>query len=309
MIGSILANIVGGVIHRMRFPHQGEGGRAVSDTVLTTFQRGSELGLKGYAYEAVRNESLSLPWNVRAFFNEGHAMGAAGRSASLFQANPESMMSSSDYEVMRFVGYGFWNGVAAIYPVRRISEKASYWNTIETFPKYRLLMPNGHGFAYVLFRGSFDQQAKRLLMSVDGEDERRAMCHGVGRVLWFLYLNNPQALNNILAEHDDIAEHLAIGLGLAIAFTQAATPEKILRSIDEFPEVHRRNLVRGAAIALQVHANNDPECRKHVEAITGEMREWYEGARQASDAAGNGEHWYPMYHELTKNFASTKAYV
>ena len=136
MIGSVLATLVGGIISRMRFPHQGEGGRAVSDTVLQTFQQGCEFGLKGYPYERVLRESQSLPWNIRAFFNEGHAMGAAGRAACLFRQNPESAMISPNYQLMRFVGYGFWNGAAAMYPLPKISEEDSYWNTIPAWQRW-----------------------------------------------------------------------------------------------------------------------------------------------------------------------------
>lgn len=301
MVGALLTKLVGGVISRMQFPHQAEGGRAVSDMVLKTFGRGSELGLKGYPYQTVLRESQSLPWNIRAFFNEGHAMGSAGRAACMFRQNPETRMTSIDYELMRFVGYGFWNGVAATYPVPGISERRSYWQDISVFPKYGLLMLNGYGFALTLFRGIFDQQLKRKLMSMNDTRRREAAFHGVGRVLWFLYLNNFHALKNIMEEHEEIAEPLAIGLGLAMAFTQVATPEKILRSLDHFSDAQRMHLIRGAGIALQVHANNDPECRSNIEKmITGEMRDWYEGAWQASDDAGSGEEWYPRYHELTK---------
>jgi hypothetical protein len=309
MIGSVLATVVGGIINRMRFPHQGEGGRTVSDTVLQTFQRGCEFGLKGYPYESIRKESQSLPWNIRAFFNEGNAMGAAGRAACLFRKNPESKMTSTNYQVMRFVGYGFWNGVAEVYPIPKISEQQSYWNDIETFPKYGLLMPNGYGFARVLFRGSFDEQLKNRMIGIEDERKREAAFHGVGRVLWFLYLNNFPELKKILKENEEIAEPLAIGLGLAIAFTQIATPERILMALDHFPDAQRLNLIRGAGIALQVHAHNDPECKFHIEkTIVGEMRDWYEGAWKASDEAGNGEEWYPKYHALTKRFVQVKPF-
>ncbi len=302
MISQFLAWFVGRVISRMLFPHQGDGGSAVSDMVLKTFRRGCELGLKGYPYDMFFIESQSLPWNIRAFFNEGHAMGSAGRSAcSWAKRNPETLMTSKNYEVMRFVGYGFWNGVAAMYPVPRISEAGSFWQATSTFPKYHRLMQNGYGFARVLFKGSFDGQLKQQLMNIEDARQRDAVFHGVGRVLWFLYLNNFDALKNMLEEHDDVAEPLAIGLGLAMAFTQVDTPEKILQALDHFPDAQRMHLIRGAGIALQVHANNDPECRSNIERmITGEMRDWYEGAWQASDDAGNGEEWYSRYHGLTK---------
>src|ERR1051326_2711560 len=304
MIGSLLSWQGGRGVDRMRFSHPGESGRAVSDNVLRTFREGSQIGLKGEPFDLFLKKSQAIPWNMRAFFNEGHAMGMAGRSACSFRrSNPELPMKSVNYQVMRFVGYGFWNGVATVYPVRWISEEGSYWKEISIFPKYRLLMSNGYGFASVLFRGEFDKKTKEDILTIDDPRRREAVFHGVGRVLWFLYLNNVPALTTLLDEHEDIVEPLAIGLGLAIAFTQVATPENIIRTLDQFPESRRPHLIRGIGIALQVHAQNDPECRSTIEkTVTGELRNWYEGACRASEEAGNGGEWYPKYHELTLGF-------
>ena len=196
-----------------------------------------------------------------------------------------------------------------MYPLLKISDRQSYWNEVPAFPKYGLLMPNGYGFARVLFRGDFDLQLKLKLMAIQDSRRREAAFHGVGRVLWFLCLNNFSALKKILDENNDVAEPLAIGLGLAIAFTQVATPEKILAGVGQFSDAQRPNVIRGAGIALQVHANNDPECKTNIEKIiSGEMRDWYQGAWQASDEAGNGVEWYPKYHELTRRFARGKSF-
>ena len=306
MTGKILAYFVGRIIERMRFPHQGEGGEATSDRVLTMFRRGALLGLHGTTMDDCRRESLTIPWNSRAFFNEGHAMGCAGRQVcSLNRQNPEPG-APKDYEIMRYVGYGFWNGVRGTYPVPRIADHGPYWNNVPLSSKYHLLMENGEGFALVLFRGEFTEEIKQRIIRETEKRKQEALLHGVGRVLWFLYLNNYSALNTILNENGTLAESLGIGLGLAIAFTQVATPDKILQSIEKFPDEHRMHLIRGAGIAFQVHAQNDPECRKNVEQLVhGEMRDWYEGAWTASRDAGDGEEWYPKYHELTKRFSLT----
>ena len=122
MIGEPLAYFVGRVIDRMRFPHQDAGGTAISERVLTLFRSGAVLGLKGGMMDACRNESRYLPWNLRAFFNEGHAMGCAGRQVCSFvKRNPEAE-APREYEIMRYIGYGFWNGVKGKYPVPRVPE-------------------------------------------------------------------------------------------------------------------------------------------------------------------------------------------
>ncbi len=304
MTGKVLSYVVGSVIERMRFPHQGDGGGATSDRVLTAFRRGALLGFHGGTMDGCRRESLTIPWHTRAFFNEGHAMGCAGRTACSFRKNNPESNAPLDYEIMRYVGYGFWNGVAARFPVPRIETGGSLWNGSTHFPKYRLLMANGFGFALVLFQGEFTKKIREMIVLEQDPRKREAILHGVGRVLWFLYLHNYSALKIVLDENESTAEPLAIGLGLAIAFTQVATPDNILRSLDAFPEESRMHLIRGAGIALQVHAQNDPECRRMVEElIHGEMCDWYEGAWQASIDAGEGEEWYPKYHELTRRFA------
>ncbi|MBI1803010.1 MAG: DUF1702 family protein [Ignavibacteriae bacterium] len=304
MTRRILSYFVGRTIERMRFPHQEEGGKAISDRVLALFRSGAMLGLRGETMEACRHESQKLPWNVRAFFNEGHAMGCAGLQAcSLIRRNPEAN-APKDYEIMRYVGYGFWNGVGAKFHVPGLPENGSYWNDVQSFSKYRLLMANGYGFSLVLFHGNFTDKIKNIVMNETDERRREAVLHGIGRVLWFLYLYNYASLKDVLDEHRKIAGPLAIGLGLAIAFTQVATPENILRSLEKFPDEHRVHLIRGAGIALQVHAQNDPECKKNVEQlIHGELCDWYEGAWSASRDAGEGKEWYSKYHELTKRFS------
>jgi hypothetical protein len=252
-------------------------------------------------YDVFQKEAQSTPWHLRAFLHEGHAMGAAGRAAcSLGKKNPELTMQSNNYQVMRFVGYGFWNGAAVAYHAPRLPDNDGYWREVPAYAKHRLLMANGLGFATVLFAGKFDQGMKLRFLTQQDSLWQEALFHGVGRVLWFLYLNNFPALRDLLAEHEDIAEPLGMGLGLAIAFTQITVPDKILRAIHEFGEPDRSHLKRGVGIALQVHASNDPACKAHVERlVTGDLLDWYEAASDASLAAGEGSDWYPRYHELT----------
>ncbi len=281
----------------------------ISQNVLQTFSRGCKIGLKGDANDRFQKEARSLPWNLRAFFHEGHAMGAAGRAAcSVRKKNPESMMPSTNYQVMRFVGYGFWNGAAKVYPAPSLPDDRSYWKDVPAHEKHRLLMANGVGFSVVLFAGKFGREIERRFFAEKDAEWREALFHGVGRVLWFLYMNNFPALREILEENPDVAEPLGIGLGLAIAFTQVATPGKILQAIDPFEPSDQVNLKRGAGIALQVHAGNDPECRAQVERLMkGDLLDWYEGASEAASAAGEGADWYPKYHEGTKRFAERVA--
>lgn len=289
----------------MEFPGQAPGGGAVAGRVLSTFRRGCTLGLRGASMASAGREAVSLDWDVRAFFHEGHAMGAAGRAAcSPVRQNPERGAAGGGFDVMRYVGYGFWNGVAARYPVPRFGDRASAWSGVASYARYGLLMPNGEGFALALFDGGFTRRVRDRIDAMPDRCSREAAFHGVGRVLWFLYMNNFPALCRILDENGDEGEPLGIGLGLAVAFTQVAAPERILRCVGSFPDRHRGNLIRGAGIALQVHAGNDDECRRRVEgSVSGELLEWYAGAEQASRDAGTGPEWYPVYHELTRRYA------
>lgn len=311
MITYLLSWWIERMIRRMAFPCQAKDGATVSTPVLQTFSRGCTMGLRGYAHDVFQKEAQSIPWHLRAFFHEGHAMGAAGRSAcSLSKRNPELTMAFTDYRVMRFVGYGFWNGAAMAYHAPGLPDHDRYWREVPAYAKHRLLMANGLGFSTVLFAGKFDQGIKTRFLAQQDVEWQKALFHGVGRVLWFLYLNNFSALRDLLLEHADIAEPLGIGLGLAIAFTQVTTPDKIRQDIEVFEESDQWNLIRGAGIALQVHASNDPACKMHVERLlTGDLLNWYEAASEASLVAGEGSDWYPRYHELTKHFVGLATVV
>ncbi len=286
----------------MRFPFQEPGSAETTDKVLQAFGDGASLGLRNAAAARVRQTADALPWHAKAFYYEGHAMGVAGRSAMRLQRyQPERIFDSADFRVMRFVGYGFWNGAGTRYPAPRLRSDDSYWIDCPWYPKYRPLIYNGFGFATVMFRGILDDQARKAIEALPGAEEREAAYHGVGRVLWFLYMNNFQALRTVLDAHPEQAEALGLGLGLAMGFTQASAPDRILQAVDHFRGTQREYLLRGVGIALEVHSSNSDEGRFHIEsAIDGELRRRYEQACQASTAAGNGAAWYTQYHGLTR---------
>lgn len=292
---------IGRLIDTMRFPHQAPGGAETTRNVMRSFGSGAKLGLRNSPIEHVRSVSDGMPWSHRAFYHEGHAMGVAARCAMRLQSGtPESLFPYDDFRLMRYVGYGFWNGATTKYPAPRLDETAALWAGESTWNKYRLLMPNGFGFSTVMFRGAFDERAAAAIENLPDEESREAAYHGVGRVLWFLYMHNYEELNVILRRHVWRSEALGIGLGLAMGFTQVSMPDAIMRAVDGMGAEHRENLLRGVGIALETHSSNSPQGRIQVErSVFGELRRRYEIALEAT-ASGSGADWYRLYHENTR---------
>ena len=283
MLAFLLSGLVGRLMRRLKFPHQVEGA-IVSSKVMDSFERGCVLGMRGASPEKVQKQVGITPWDLRAFFCEGHAMGAAGRSVlSIRRTNPEVPFPGADYNVLRYIGYGFWDGVARKYLLPTLPNAASYWEDVTQYDGYRYLIPNGFAFSTVLLAGRLTPQIKSQLKALKDEQATEAALQGAGRALWFLYLNNFEALRNVVLENEEIAKPLSIGLGVAIAFTQIATLDTIEPALDALPSFYRRELAGGVGIALEIHANNEPTNRAEVEKrLTGNLRDWYDAAFMAA---------------------------
>jgi hypothetical protein len=288
-------------LDRLRFPEQTAAGRALFEEVFGTVRDGGLLGFEGVTESQLLARARCLPWHLRPFFHEGHAIGHAGRVACSFgRRNPEASFATRENQCTRFLSYGYWAAIAERYPLPSWPVEGGIWTAEPGHARYRRLMLNGLGFGRALLAGAFDRVAFDRLAAGYGEADRRAMLHGVGRVLWFLNLGNPPALSQILAAQGDLAEPLAVGLGVAIAFTQATRLEAVRETLAALPADLAPALWSGAGIALRFHAVNDPDAEAVIETgLAEDFRPWYLAARAAS-LAPRAEHdsvdWY--YHRL-----------
>src|SRR5438093_786791 len=290
VIGALVSRVLEWNGRRLRFPAQGAGDAAATEEILTSFALGSRLALHPVDYREFCKRAARIPWHLRAFAHEGHALGVAARLAlRLDRSNPVLGFPVAEYTFPRFLGFGFWNGACTRYPAPTLGPNAPCWVGVPDFAKYRPLLHNGYGFSSVLLRGRFDGRARARLLEVESAEEQEAALHGAGRALWFLYMNNCPVLRHVLDETGAIQPALGVGLGFAIGFTLARIPGEIARVLASFPP-HQGNYLRaGVGIALQVHACNDPEARDAVERLAeGDLSECYRTACEAARAAGDG---------------------
>lgn len=271
-------------LDRLRFPEQTAAGRALFEEVFGTVRDGGVLGFQGVAESRMLACARRLPWHLRPFFHEGHAIGHAGRVAcSIGRRSPEASFATSANQCIRFLSYGYWVAISERYPLPSWPVEGGFWAEEPGHARYRRLMLNGLGFGRVLLAGGFDRATVDRLVLGHGEDDRRAILHGVGRVLWFLHLGNPASLSRILAAHGDLAEPLAVGLGVAICFTQATRLDAVRETLAALPADLAPALWSGAGIALRFHSVNDPEAEAALEpGLAEDFRPWYLAARSAS---------------------------
>jgi hypothetical protein len=85
-----------------------------------------------------------------------------------------------------------------------------------------------------------------------------AAWHGVGRALWFRSAANPKSLTEALLAYPPATTALTFGLGVAMTFTQIATPAAVARSMASMPERFRANLMIGGSLTLLAMINESP---------------------------------------------------
>lgn len=284
MITRLLAAWFRHDIDRLVFPDQTEAGRARFREVFGCVRDGGVLGLQGCPEHELLARAAALPWHLRPFFHEGHAIGHAGRVAcSWRRRNPEAAFDSAANRPIRFLSYGYWVAIAERYPLPSWPIDGARWRDEPQHPRYRRLMLNGLGFARVLLHGRFDAGLAQRIARDVAPDDRPALWHGVGRVLWFLHLGNPAALARLLERHADLAEALAVGIGVAVCFTQVTDLALVQATLDALPARLRPWLCSGAGIALRFHAVNDAQAEAALEGNLGlPLRAWYLAARTAS---------------------------
>lgn len=282
---------------RLRLPDQAAAARPLAQRVLGLVGSGCERGLAGAGRAAAERAAAALPWPLRPFLHEGHAVGAVGRRAVLFgRRPPPDLFRVPAYRDVRFLAPGLWNGLAERYPVRPSPAGERYWRGVESFPRYRLLPVNGYGFARVLLAGGLAAEVAAALRRRFAGSERVAAFHGAGRALWFTHMGSFAALGGAIGAQGDETEPLAVGLGLALAFTQAAQPEDVGRGIEQLPAALHRPLAGGAGIGLAIHARNDPDA---ASALAEGLPAWLAGrlgdalaAAAAADGSAATAEWY-----------------
>ncbi|MBV8751724.1 MAG: DUF1702 family protein [Hyphomicrobiales bacterium] len=302
MISWTLKTAVRYFLRHVSFPHvRGDEAMPTIQGVLDAFEAGFIAALDGTG-ETVERTLARFPWFRHEFVHEGVATALAGKHClSLARGNPDYRRLGNHYRRMYYTGYGFWNGLARIYPVPALSLDCRQWSNVSDFAELGPLIPGGMGFVVVGAMAKFDREVRSKLAVPSHPGWESAALHGCGRAIWFLCMHNAAKIAEIVDDHPDIRDHLLAGVGIAIGFTQIYRPENIMRAVDSFGPIHRDMVMRGAAVALANMPLDNPAILPRVEAAArGPLWPVYQRILVAMKAASPGERWYESFVEQVK---------
>lgn len=297
MISGVLKMALRYFLSRVRFPYtRGDEAIPIIRGVLGAFEAGFVAALDE-SRETVERRIASFPWFLHEFFHEGVATALAGKHClSLSRGNSDRRRLGDGYRRMYYTGYGFWNGLGRLYPVPSLPLDVASWSDVADFGELGPLIPGGMAFVVVGSKAAFDRKVLARLEVPHHPGWEEATLHGCGRALWFLAMHNAPKIDEIVAAHPDLRDHLLAGVGIAVGFTQICRPENILRDIDSFAPEHRNMVMRGAAVALANMPLDNPATLARVEeAASGRLYPVYERTLEAMRLATPGDQWYPSF--------------
>ncbi len=237
--------------------------------------------LRGWDSDALMEAAQSLPWNIRLFFWEGHAFGCAMRSAmGLTREHPLDQNRAPGYRYMLYTGTGFYNGMALAYGLPRVDMTAPRWAEEADRFSGTALELGGQTFGVGL-RFPDPRVALSRVTGLGGDAVGLAM--GLGRVLWFHYAHRFDRLEAVMLRHPELAEELALGLGVAMTYTQLAWPERVVASIEAMSEPHRPWLRRGARLALAAGLREGVDFAEGLRALPAPLSLWLEEGERAME--------------------------
>jgi hypothetical protein len=269
---------------------KGDGDAENVAEILKYFKLGAGTGLRADDAGTARALEAEVPWTRRLFYWEGHGLGVCGRHACLFAGgNPLPRFCAPGYRLMFWTGLGFWNGVASPFPA--VSVAPERWADVPEFEGEYSLLLGGSGFSTTTAAGRVDPEALSRLPGIRDDHDLRGVYRGVGRALWFLFMHNPERLHEILAQHPQHARPIREGLGIAITYTQLATPDRVFRDFAALPSEHWTDLVSGARVAMAGLLMEDPRTLPEVERLPEPFPRLLAEARQSLSTVAPGPGW------------------
>src|SRR5262249_28680202 len=128
------------------------GGRTeILSPIFESFARGIGCGVEGVTADTLLAQQNAVAWDRRVFFREGYGFGiCAGEAMMSGKSNPEKRnRAGSDYRMMHYTGYGFWNGFAQTLGMRGVPEDAAAWADVADYRRLHPFIVGGRSFAHV----------------------------------------------------------------------------------------------------------------------------------------------------------------
>jgi len=225
------------------------------DRLLASFADGFNAMITARSPEAVERQCDAQPMLFSPFAHEGMAMGYTLRNLFRFdgQAFERDLVKRwPELRYLYYVGLGFWSGM------RRHGAARLEQITRNLDPLYRHLCYDGYGFACGFFDYPDNPSALTRLHRITGY-ARNAAYQGVGRSLWFRFMDRPEMLVTEIDKLGEYAADAAAGVGLAAGYVNPDRLERAQAIGRELPMAWRPHFHLGLSFALKARSIQDPD--------------------------------------------------
>lgn len=225
------------------------------DRLLASFAEGFNAMITARSPEAAERHCDNQPMLFSPFAHEGMAMGYTLRNLFRFDGRSferDLVMRRPELRYLYYVGLGFWSGM------RRHSAARLEQITQDLDPLYRHLCYDGYGFACGFFDYPENPSALTRLHRITGY-ARNAAYQGVGRSLWFRFMDRPELLINEIDKLGEYAADAAAGVGLAAGYVNPDRLERAQAIGRELPLAWRQHFHLGLSFALKARSIQDPD--------------------------------------------------
>ena len=225
------------------------------NSILESFAGGFNAMTARPSATAWKSYCESLPTLNRPFAEEGAAMGYALRG--LFSYSPAAFEADivrprPEYRYLHYVGLGFWSGMRN-HGAPRLTQV-----TTGLDPLHGYLCYDGYGFKHAFFDYPNDETSLRKLDLLEGY-ARNAAYQGVGRALWFRFMDRPDLFVEHVSRFGDYALDAAAGAGLAMVFVNPDRMEVARAWAAKMPSQWQPHVHLGMCFGAKARSINNVE--------------------------------------------------
>lgn len=225
------------------------------NSILESFAGGFNAMIARPSATAWKGYCESLPALNRPFAEEGAAMGYTLRG--LFTYSPAAFEAAivrprPEFRYLHYVGLGFWSGMRN-HDARRLAQIVTGLD-----PLHGYLVYDGYGFKHAFFDYPKDETVLRKLDLLEGY-ARNAAYQGVGRALWFRFMDRPDLFIEHVNRFGVHAADAAAGAGLAAVFVNPDRQEVAREWAAKMPAEWHPHVHLGMCFGLKARSINNVE--------------------------------------------------